>query len=196
MTYHLLPLLQKTAALSPHGHPGTARIVNLSSQGHAMFAPKAGICFDDVGLAAASAMTRYGQSKLACVLHAKQLDTLYGGTKNGGGIWSAAVHPGVIHTDLLNKADGLSSWTMPSSVRRATTTLGRYLGLFDDAVQGAVSSLWAAASPEFPAAASGGYVVPYARLGVPSALAQDAQLAAALWTWTERVLREKGHLGE
>ena len=46
-----------------------------------------------------SAMVRYGQSKLANILHTKQLNAVYGPKgKESGGIIAAAVHPGHIDT--------------------------------------------------------------------------------------------------
>jgi NAD(P)-dependent dehydrogenase (short-subunit alcohol dehydrogenase family) len=79
--------------------PGTVRIVNVTSDGHSLFAPSEGIKFDDINMEAAGSMTRYGQSKLGNVLHAKELNRRYGpGSGVEGAIWTAAVHPGHIHT--------------------------------------------------------------------------------------------------
>jgi NAD(P)-dependent dehydrogenase (short-subunit alcohol dehydrogenase family) len=99
LTSLLLPTLLETSKIS---EPGSVRIVNLTSDGHQL-APKLGINFDDPGLESQNAMTRYGQSKLANMLHAKELHRRYG--PNGselidgkGEIWVAAVHPGHIDT--------------------------------------------------------------------------------------------------
>jgi retinol dehydrogenase-12 len=73
-TSHLLPLMLTTAKGKP---AGSVRIVNLSSYGHHS-APKGGIGFEDTSLKDASGMTRYGQSKLANVLHTKTLHKRYG----------------------------------------------------------------------------------------------------------------------
>lgn len=73
----------------------------MSSDGHERFVPKQGIRFDDIDLQAESAMLRYGQSKLANVLHAKELNKRFGpkeGEAKSGEIWVAAVHPGHINT--------------------------------------------------------------------------------------------------
>lgn len=67
-TSHLLPLLLETSKGLP---AGSVRIVNLTSGGH-MSAPKPGIDFEDTTLAKATPITRYGQSKLANILHAKR----------------------------------------------------------------------------------------------------------------------------
>jgi len=79
------------------------RIVNVTSDGHNRFPPKAGIEFDDIGLSSKPAMTRYGQSKLANILHANALHRRFGPggaeVKDGKGeIWIASVHPGHIDT--------------------------------------------------------------------------------------------------
>jgi NAD(P)-dependent dehydrogenase (short-subunit alcohol dehydrogenase family) len=91
LTQLLLPTLLSTATTSS---PGTVRIVNVSSGGHAKLAPKAGIAFDDTNLKNASTWTRYGQSKLANVLHAKELARRYGEQR----IWAASLHPGTVKT--------------------------------------------------------------------------------------------------
>ncbi|KAH6886189.1 hypothetical protein B0T10DRAFT_575877 [Thelonectria olida] len=182
LTFHLLPLLQATAANSV---PGTVRIVNVTSDGHASFAPKAGIEFDDISLEKASPMTRYGQSKLANVLHAKYLHKAYGPTtdvKNPrrNAIYIAAVHPGHIDTNLNRQATGAA----PSSVLRAVTPVMRCLGILDDQSKGAWSSLFAVASDQFGANDSGAYIIPYAKIGTPSKLARDEELGGRLWEWT------------
>jgi hypothetical protein len=61
----------------------------------------AGINFDDLTNKNGAAWSRYGQSKLANILHVKTLNKNYGpnstAAKNGEGeIWTAAVHPGLV----------------------------------------------------------------------------------------------------
>lgn len=68
LTFHLLPILRRTA--EGLGEPGAARVVNVSSVGHS-FAPKNGIGFLDLDQKSASPYSRYGVSKLGNVLHAK-----------------------------------------------------------------------------------------------------------------------------
>jgi len=76
--------------------------VNVTSDGHASFAPKGGISFEDTALEKESAMARYGQSKLANVLHANELHHRFGpniASKSATGkILFASVHPGHIDT--------------------------------------------------------------------------------------------------
>jgi NAD(P)-dependent dehydrogenase (short-subunit alcohol dehydrogenase family) len=76
--------------------------VNITSDGHELLPPKEGIRFEDVNLNSESGMTRYGQSKLANVLHIKKLNEVYGpnGKEGKDEIWVAAVHPGHIDTSV------------------------------------------------------------------------------------------------
>lgn len=83
----------------------------------------------------------------------------------------------------------------PTSILRATIPIMKCLGVLDDQAKGAWSSLWSVAGPDFTRANSGTYVVPYAKIGTPSAPARDQQLAEKLWTWTEQALSKKNLLG-
>ena len=65
----------------------------MSSDGHEKLAPKRGIIFEDVNLKGDySVWTRYGHSKLANVLHARELAKRY------PNIISVSVHPGTVKT--------------------------------------------------------------------------------------------------
>ena len=84
---------------------GVVRIVNLTSNGHSA-APSAGIDFDDINQINGGVWSRYGQSKLGNILHAKALAERYGpgatilqdGVQVPGNIWTASVHPGSVDT--------------------------------------------------------------------------------------------------
>jgi NAD(P)-dependent dehydrogenase (short-subunit alcohol dehydrogenase family) len=92
LTSLLLPTLISTAENSPQG---TVRIVNVSSDGHAKLAPKEGILFEDKCRAKeVSTWTRYGMSKLANVLHTKEIASRYG----ENGIMAVCLHPGTVKT--------------------------------------------------------------------------------------------------
>lgn len=82
----------------------------------------------------------------------------------------------------------------PSGVLRTLTPIMRCLGILDEQAKGAWSSLFAIASPAFERSNSGCYIVPYAKMGTPSAAAQDNILAGKLWDWTADVLQKKGLL--
>ncbi|KAL7790137.1 hypothetical protein V8C43DRAFT_94176 [Trichoderma afarasin] len=190
LTHHLMPLLQSTALSNPEG---TVRLVNLTSDGHARFTPPSGIRFEDTGLEKENSMMRYGQSKLANVLHTVQLNKKYGPISAEAGnaaIWFAAVHPGHIDTDLNKQATG----ALPAGVLRVATPIMSCLGILDKQEKGAWSSLFAIASGNFKMSDSGAYVVPYAKIGTPSDHARDAKLAEKLWQWTESELGAKGLL--
>jgi NAD(P)-dependent dehydrogenase (short-subunit alcohol dehydrogenase family) len=92
LTRLLLPTLISTAENS---RKGTVRIVNVSSVGHAKLAPKEGILLRDKCRANdVSTWTRYGMSKLANVLHTKELARRYGAS----GIVTTCLHPGTVKT--------------------------------------------------------------------------------------------------
>jgi NAD(P)-dependent dehydrogenase (short-subunit alcohol dehydrogenase family) len=87
----LLPLLLSTVKISPKG---TVRIVNVSSDDHAKLAPKEGIVFSESCKGRRlSRRARYGMSKLANVLHSKELALRYGDEKNG--LLALSLHPGI-----------------------------------------------------------------------------------------------------
>lgn len=71
---------------------GTVRIVNVSSDGHAKLAPNKGIIFADMNMKEFSVWARYGHSKLANVLHSKELSKRY------PDIFSISLHPGTVKT--------------------------------------------------------------------------------------------------
>ncbi|PGH20340.1 hypothetical protein AJ80_03608 [Polytolypa hystricis UAMH7299] len=89
--------------------PGSVRIVNLTSSGH-YSTPKDGINFADTSLPNAGGVMCYGQSKLTNILHTKTLNKSYGpgspSAKAGEGeIWTAAVHPGLVDSQLAAHAE-------------------------------------------------------------------------------------------
>jgi NAD(P)-dependent dehydrogenase (short-subunit alcohol dehydrogenase family) len=93
LTRLLLPVLISTAENSPKG---TVRIVNVTSDGHAKLAPKEGIIFEDRCRAKkVSTWTRYGMSKLANVLHTKELARRYG---EDGRLLAVCLHPCTVKT--------------------------------------------------------------------------------------------------
>ncbi|KAE8453141.1 hypothetical protein EG329_011208 [Mollisiaceae sp. DMI_Dod_QoI] len=185
LTHHLLPTMLTTARVSK---PGDVRIVNVTSGGHARFAPKMGIDFEDTNQERGGVWTRYGQSKLANILHAKELNRLYGPNgikKSEGEIWSVAVHPGNIYTDLSKNAQFAGPLSRPFV---ATLNL---LGVFIPADQGAFTSVFCAASKKMKAEMSGEYFVPLGKIGKPSKHAGNMDMAKKLWQWTEAELGRK-----
>lgn len=170
LTAGLLPLLRKG---------NSPRVVTLSS----VAARSGQIDFDDLNAAKSyRPFPVYGQSKLACLMFAFELDRR---SKAGGwGIASIAAHPGVTRTDLIVNGSGAQS---------LNGRLRRFLPfLFQPAWQGALPTLYAATSPR----ARGGCYYGPDRMGEtrgypievkapPQAL--DQASAARLWAESERL---------
>ncbi|KAL4966448.1 uncharacterized protein BDV14DRAFT_198902 [Aspergillus stella-maris] len=186
LTWHLLDTLSATAR-EEISVPGTVRIVNVTSDGH-QFAPKAGIDFTDLKQEKGGIWSRYGMSKLGNILHAKQLNKLYGPAgseaESKGPIWIAAVHPGHLDTNLNRQ----------TALPKCFNTVLKAVGAYSHAREGAYNSLFAVASMEFRESDSGGYFVPGQKRKTPSKAAMDMELARRLWEWTEREMRDRGFL--
>ncbi|MCY1013345.1 SDR family NAD(P)-dependent oxidoreductase [Nannocystis pusilla] len=132
LTAQLMPLLRNGA--SP-------RVVTLSS----VAARDAAMDFDDLQAKRSYApMRAYGQSKLACLMFAFELQRR--SEANRWGVASIAAHPGISRTDLLHNAPG--RWSAAGISR----TLLWFL--FQPASQGALPTLFAATSPEASAGAT------------------------------------------
>lgn len=183
LTYQLLPLLQRTASQSS---PGTVRIVNVSSMGHNAAASN-GINFEDTSLKDSFTFKRYAQSKLANILHSKALEQRFG--PNGRladvntSIWNIALHPGNVDTQL-----NVQSWG------GSIAPVLRCLGVYMTPEEGSFNSLFALAGKEMKADDSGSYFIPFAKKKQPSKLAENAELAEKLWTWTEEQMRRKAFI--
>lgn len=170
LTAQLLPLLCKG---------NQPRVISLSS-----VAARAGaIDFDNLQSEHSyKPMVAYGQSKLACLMFALELQRRSDAA--GWGIQSIAAHPGISRTDLLPNGAGARS--APGMARR-------YLWfLFQPAAQGALPTLYAATSPH---ARGGAYYGPdkfSETRGHPAAAKIPAQAldigsAKRLWVESERL---------
>ena len=173
LTKLLLPTLLKTQ--ETHAE---ARIVNVSSQGHNM-PPKTGLVFDEMktDMQSTSTWVRYGQAKLANILFTKGLVEHYPQIK------SIVIHPGAVNTNLSMGFREAHPW-----VSAALAPV--LLRMLKTPASGALTQLFAATSPE---AKSGSYYVPTAKEAEPSAFGKDPKLAAELWDWTEKELKEHGY---
>jgi len=177
----LLPILEHTASLHPQG---TVRVINVSSMGH-NFAPSGGIVFDDLALTSGYWFVewkRYGQSKLGNILLTKEIARRYGDK----GIYSISLHPGSIHTNLVESTwIGQSVW-----VRKLYHMFG--WGLYTPH-QGALTQLYAGTSPDIVTNnLNGSYLDPIAVLSRPSVYARDPELAKKLWDHLEQELGDLG----
>ncbi|KAI6775908.1 hypothetical protein HG530_002666 [Fusarium avenaceum] len=187
LTEHLLPLMQHTAKTLP---AGSVRIVNLTSSGH-MGAPKTGINFDDLALKDQGVWERYGQSKLANILHSNTLNDKYGpGSENKDGeIWITSVHPGLVETNLATTVD-----SGEKGMLNLLSAL-RCLRLLWSADKGSWNSLFCAAGQDMKTEQSGKYIELYHRFGEPwwqSGSSKDGELAKKLDEWTRETMSKDG----
>ncbi len=170
LTAHLLPLLRNAAG---------ARVVTLSS----VAAHAAAINFDDLQAERRyDPMPVYGQSKLACLMFAYELQRQ--SDSGGWGIASLAAHPGLSKTELLLKAPGAEGKINPV-FRLVRMTM-------QSPAQGALPTLFAATSPD---ARPGGFYGPdrmretrgYPAPSRVAPQAKDASVAARLWQASEQL---------
>jgi NAD(P)-dependent dehydrogenase (short-subunit alcohol dehydrogenase family) len=183
-TTNILPLLLSTSKTLP---PGSVRVVNLTSGGH-FNAPSGGINFTDLSLPN-KPRNRYGQSKLANVLHAKTLSKLYGPSSpsaiaGDGEIWTSAVHPGLVRSELAGIVECVA-------LRGLLVVLNAFGG-YTDADTGSWTSVFCAASPKMKAEQSGTYFERIVKPGWQSSSAKNMELAARLESWTEEEMKKEG----
>ncbi|KAL3495797.1 retinol dehydrogenase 11 [Aspergillus germanicus] len=167
----LLPVLQSSATLSRD-----VRIVLLTSLGFKMH-PCDGISFDTLRTTQKGlfgSWVRYGQSKLANLLYARELAHRY------PDITSVSVHPGVVNTGLV---EGLS---LP---RRAFVWATSFHNMVTPE-EGIRNQLWAATSGK-DGISNGAFYEPVGNLSTGlDKTSKDDGLAKRLWEWTDEVLAE------
>ncbi len=159
---------------------GGARVVTVSSSAH-----RAGsIHFDDINLTGGySPFKAYGQSKLANILFAKELDRKL--KEAGHSVVSVSVHPGWAATELQgNMARNHNSWIQGAAMKIANTLVAQSQEM------GALPTLYAATAPGVTGGAfygphrqSRGYPVEEQ----PTAAARSADDAARLWALSEEM---------
>ncbi|MFQ2877608.1 SDR family oxidoreductase [Mycobacterium sp. MS3] len=133
LTGHVLPLLRATPA---------PRVVSLSS----IAARRGRIHFDDLQFEKSYAsMSAYGQSKLAMLMFARELDRR--SRRGGWGIMSNAAHPGLTKTNL--QISGPSHGRdKPALMQRLYTTSWKYAPfLWQEIDEGILPVLYAAVTP-------------------------------------------------
>lgn len=167
LTNLLLEDMKRTAQSS--GIEG--RIVIVSSEGH-RFTYWGGIRFDKLNdQSSYYAFLAYGQSKLANVLHAKELTRRL--QEEGIIISANALHPGAINTQLQRHSQ-LITW-----VHRYTSFLWKTIP------QGAATQCLLALHP-FVKGVSGKYFS-NCNESKPSGKANEAKLAKTLWEFSEKI---------
>ena len=182
----LLPTLLKTAA-QPDPSTGAStsdvRVVNVTSLGH-RFAPSGpgnvrGINYDQQALEGCNTFTRYGQSKLANILHARSLREKY------PQLTAVALHPGVILTDLYKSQEETNF-----VVRWGLKAVGGFV--MADVKSGALNQLWACTAPK-DQVRKAVYYVPVGVATSGTAFARDDKVAEELWNWTEGEFVKHGY---
>ncbi|OAY41269.1 short-chain dehydrogenase TIC 32 B, chloroplastic [Manihot esculenta] len=169
LTNLLLDKMKDTARSS--GIEG--RIVNLSSIAH-IHTYRHGIRFDKLNDKRSYSDKRaYGQSKLANVLHAKELTRRF--QEEGVNITANAVHPGLIMTNLM----------------RYSALLMKILKFFSfvlwkNVPQGAATTCYVALHPSLKGV-SGKYFVDCNEMK-PSTYARDESLASKLWDFSNKLI--------
>jgi NAD(P)-dependent dehydrogenase (short-subunit alcohol dehydrogenase family) len=176
LTKLLMPLLLKTA-----NEPGSdVHIVNLTSAGEGL-APKGGFLPEKAitKMESHHSYVRYGHSKLANVLFAKELAKRYPNIK------SVSVHPGRVQTNLLNHF--FENMTF-------TSVFQKTYDFFDSVSveKGVYNQLWAAVVDK-DKVKNGEYYAPVGKGGGQSAAGKDMALAAKLWEWQEGEFAKRGY---
>lgn len=184
----LLPLMERNnmtrattqQPASPPGPNADARVVLLTSTG-LRGAPSGGVRFDDLrtpqNMMVMGGMIRYGQSKLANLLYAREL------ARRHPSVTSVSVTPGIVATDLVSGQ---------SATHRAVIWVSAMLGQGglpspEEAVR---TQLWCATAPRGGIRNGGFYEPPGCLSGVSTRYTEDEDLARRLWEWTDRELEK------
>ncbi|GIJ86896.1 dehydrogenase reductase SDR member 13 [Aspergillus pseudoviridinutans] len=173
----LTPLLLKSSNNPPRSD---IRVVITSSNGH-RFVPAGGIRFDSLATdgSGVSISHRYGQSKLANVLYAREISKRYPQLK------AVSVHPGTIKTDLHQSNGG------SLLIRLFQSVVLPFVG--QSVEEGVKNQLWASTATDI---VSGEYYEPVGVSGKGGTYSANDELARRLWEWTERQLDTHVKLGE
>src|SRR5579863_7929478 len=149
------------------------RVVMLSSEGHRS-APVGAIEFDNLsGDKGYKPLTAYGQSKMAYLLLAKELQRRFAGSKKT----AYAVHPGVVDTNLARNLGPV--------LRGVFAAVGRLF--LKSTGEGAATEVFAAVSPK--AVPLAGNYLADSNVKKPRADAEDAALATRLWVESEKIVQ-------
>ncbi|RPD55683.1 NAD(P)-binding protein [Lentinus tigrinus ALCF2SS1-7] len=182
---HLLPLLQRTAALPSTPAP---RIVSVSSELHRT-APSS-VSFanipevtSDIGLGPNG---YYARSKLALILFTKYgvLHRVF--KPNSDRILALAVHPGGVHTNQPEQFKEAYGKVMGTFAKAAVVPLMR------SPENSSLSALWAATSEDVEKQGwNGHYFTEAGKVSEESKQAQDEELRKNLWVLSEKLVTEK-----
>ena len=181
LTSRLLPLIVKAKP--------DARIVNVSSIGHQLYASNLNGEFyedslqkiNDKAVYEDNQYKWYGETKAANILHARELQRRLQ-DQGHTHVYSNSCHPGFIASGLGSNAKWIGSFGNRLMSWFLTTP-----------EQGALTQTYLAAAAEVANRGfKGQYFVPNAKLAESTKVTQDAALQKKLWEWSERVLESKG----
>ncbi|KAJ4705997.1 Short-chain dehydrogenase TIC 32 chloroplastic [Melia azedarach] len=170
LTNLLLETMKKTARESKR----EGRIVNVASEAH-RFAYSEGIRFDRINdQSGYNSFGAYGQSKLANILHAKELARRL--KEEEVNITTNSLHPGSIVTNLF-RYNGI--------IRGFCNTLGRFV--LKNVPQGAATTCYVALHPQVQGV-SGEYFSD-SNVAKPNAQGQNLELAKKLWDFSMNLVK-------
>lgn len=170
LTHLLLDTMKKTAQKSSR----EGRIVNVSSEAH-RFAYSEGIRFDKINDESAyNSFGAYGQSKLANILHAKELAKHL--KEDGVNITANSLHPGSIVTNLF-RYNGI--------LRGFCNTVGKLV--LKNIPQGAATTCYVALHPQVQGV-SGEYFSD-SNIYKPNSQGQNMELAKKLWDFSMNLVK-------
>jgi NAD(P)-dependent dehydrogenase (short-subunit alcohol dehydrogenase family) len=173
-TNHIGPFVLTNLLSSLLISSAPSRIINVGSSAHGF--AKDGLDFDDLNWEARryNQKDAYGHSKLANILHVRELNRRLGPE----GVTAYAVHPGVVRTGFGTGGDS-------AIVGIGIRIIGRWLLTPE---QGAETSIWAATNP-YIVEHAGGYFANSAP-AKSTRHARDDDQARRLWDATEAMLNE------
>jgi NAD(P)-dependent dehydrogenase (short-subunit alcohol dehydrogenase family) len=174
-----------------------SRLINLSSAGHRF----SNVDLDDPNFERTSyePFLAYGRSKTANILFAVAFDQRH----RGRGVRAAAVHPGVIQTELARHMDPARLQALIDEISKQTAAEGKESFRWKTVPQGAATSVWAAVVA--PAETIGGKYCENCHVGEVVAdsaaisavsegvrgYALDPNNAEALWKKSEEMVGER-----
>ncbi|OZJ01686.1 hypothetical protein BZG36_05351 [Bifiguratus adelaidae] len=124
-----------------------SRVVIISATGAKFWCPASGIDFDDLQAEKSyQSFKRYGQSKLANILHAKELQRRF--DAEGADVKVTALHPGVIQTGLQQSMGIRGMIDMICATRYLREALFGDTSHLKNIPQGASTSIYCALSPD------------------------------------------------